>query len=160
MIYLNDTVDNKLLALKEQTGALLWSNSPSSSGDLTVANGAIYITIQSACNLEALSATTGTTLWQYNTMDWSSSCIEGTPAVANGVVFVGSSDNYDPDCYCSAVFMLSAANGTALNEIEEDFGDSTNGNDPIVVANGTLYYSATGNVYAYRLPGTVSKKSA
>jgi len=155
IIYLSDTVNNKLLALKEQTGALLWSsmypNSYATPSDPSVANGVVYITIRSSCNLEALSATTGVILWQYNTMD-QTTCIEDTPAVANGVVFVGSSDDYDPDCYCSAVYMLSATTGAVVGGIEEDFGDSPNGSNPIVVVNGTLYYSATGNVYAYRLP--------
>ncbi|MGI9058608.1 MAG: PQQ-binding-like beta-propeller repeat protein [Ktedonobacteraceae bacterium] len=163
IIYLSDTVDNKLLALKEQTGALLWSNTYPNSyatpSDPSVANGVVYITLQSACNLEALSATTGAILWQYNSVD-QTTCIENTPAVANGVVYAGSSDDQDPDCYCSTVYMLSAATGAVVGGIEEDSGDSPNGNDPIVVVNGTLYYSATGSVYAYHLPGTVSKKSA
>jgi outer membrane protein assembly factor BamB len=155
IIYLSDTVNNKLLALKEQTGALLWSsmspNSYATPSDPSVANGVVYITWRNySCNLEAHSATTGVILWQYNTMD-QSTCLQDTPAVANGVVYVGSSDDNDPDCYCSAVYMFSAITGAVVGGIEEDFGDSTNGSNPIVVVNGTLYYSATGDVYAYRL---------
>lgn len=152
MIYLNDTTDGKLLALKEQTGALLWSNG-SPSSDPAVANGVVYITIQSACNLQALSATTGAVLWQYNSMD-QSVCIEDTPTVANGVVFVGSSDErFAPTCFCSDVYELSATTGVLLGAPEDDFSDGNlNDNNPIIVVNGTLYYFEANTVQAYRLP--------
>lgn len=156
MIYLNDTADGKLLALNEQTGALKWSvanpNGYLFGGDPSVANGVVYITEPSLCNLEALSAATGALLWQYNSLGIPT-CIDRTAVVANGVVFVGSSDEYDPDCACSAVYEFSATTGVLAGYIEDDvYVDYPSGNDPIVVVNGIVYYSATNSVYTYHLP--------
>lgn len=157
MIYVNDRTDSKLLALNEQTGALVWSNAYSSlyasASDPSVANGVVYLTIPTDCNLQALSGATGSLLWQYNTID-QAMCLEGAPIVANGIVFVGSSDaRFAPTCFCSDVYELSATTGTPVGGQEDGFSDGgLNSNNPIIVVNGTLYYFESGTVQAYRLP--------
>ncbi len=148
MIYLNDTADGKLLALNEQTGALVWSGGTSSNP--AVANGVVYVT-STSCTLEALSATTGAVLWQYYSFYDYYTCIVGTPVVANGVIFVGGSDSSAPDCYCTAVYAFSTITGVPAGYIERDNGDAVSADNPIVVVNGTLYFSAADGLNAYHL---------
>lgn len=151
-IYMSDPADSKLLALSDQTGALLWSrmepNYPQAYSDPAVANGVVYVTVPGICTIEALSGATGAVQWQYASFD-QPTCVQDTPIIANGVVYVGATDDQDPDCYCTAVYSMSAANGAQLGYIEDDNGESISGESPVVVVNGVLYYAAPDGVYAY-----------
>src|SRR5260370_33893704 len=62
-----------------------------SYSSLTVAKGIVYSGAYTgvAPNVYALNATTGAILWSYTT----GNAIESSPAVVNGVVYIGSFDN-------------------------------------------------------------------
>ena len=90
-------------------------------------------------NVYALNATTGATpkLWSFKAVYWGDS----SPAVANGVVYVGTQDQH--------IDALKAATGAELWSF-------TTGNAVLscpAVANGMLYVgSGDGNLYAFHLP--------
>jgi outer membrane protein assembly factor BamB len=68
-----------------------------------------------------------------------------SPAVANGVVYVGSSDG--------KVYALNAATGAQ----EWAYTTGANADSSPAVANGVVYVgSEDGNVYAFSLPGGTS----
>ncbi len=96
-----------------------------------MANGVVYV--GSGDNIYALNATTGTLLWSYTTGDW----VFSSPAVANGVVYVGSRDGN--------VYALNASTGTLLwSYATGEYVDSSP-----AVANGVVYVgSENNNVYA------------
>ena len=85
----------------------------------------------------ALNGRTGDTLWLRLDVGGASS-----PAVANGVVYVGSDDN--------KFYALKTTTGEILwNYPTGDYVDSSP-----AVANGKVYVgSYDGNVYAFHLPG-------
>ncbi len=143
-------------AFNEQTGALLWSKNIGASSDPSVANGIVYV--EAPCNLEALSTSTGALLWTFDKMDIGY-CVENTPIIANGVVYVGSSN--DDSSGEGNFFMLNATTGTPVGQVSIDTGVMSNNISPSVVVNGTVYCLANGALYAYRLPSiATSKKSA
>ncbi len=75
-----------LNALNASTGALLWNYSL--FGSPAVAGGVVYFGGSGDNNLYALNASTGALLWSYTT----GGTVETRPAIANGVVYVGSDD--------------------------------------------------------------------
>jgi outer membrane protein assembly factor BamB len=75
-----------LNALNASTGALLWNSSL--FGSPAVAGGVVYFGGSGDNNLYALNASTGASLWSYTT----GGTVETRPAIANGVVYVGSDD--------------------------------------------------------------------
>ncbi len=86
------TNNDNAYALNTKTGVLLWnSTGVSAYSSLTVANGIVYSGAYTgvAPNVYALNATTGAILWSYTT----GNAIESSPAVVNGVVYIGSFDN-------------------------------------------------------------------
>jgi len=89
-------------------------------------------------NLYALNATTGAKLWNYTSRGW----VESSPAVANGVIYVGSDDQL---ATAGNVYAINAATGAKL------WNFTTGGevhSSPAVV-NGLLYVgSEDGKVYA------------
>jgi outer membrane protein assembly factor BamB len=83
----------------------------------------------------ALNASTGVLLWSYAT----GAPVESSPAVANGVVYVGSGD-YN-------LYALNASTGVLLWNYANGPGQSSP-----AVANGMVYVgSVFGNVYAFGL---------
>jgi outer membrane protein assembly factor BamB len=74
-----------LFALNATTGALLWSSALGSVP--AVAGGVVYIV--GGNDLYALNAHTGALLWSYAT----GGGVTSRPAIANGVVYIGSYDN-------------------------------------------------------------------
>jgi uncharacterized repeat protein (TIGR01451 family) len=78
----------------------------------------------------ALNASTGALLWSYKTGD-----IGGAPAVANGIVYVGSANG---------LYALNASTGALLWSRTSQYGA-----DSPAVANGVVYFSSgDGSVYA------------
>jgi outer membrane protein assembly factor BamB len=73
-----------LFALNATTGALLWSSAL--GGAPAVADGVVYIV--GGNDVYALNATTGAFLWSYAT----GGGVSTRPAIANGVVYIGSDD--------------------------------------------------------------------
>ena len=106
------------------------------ASDAVVANGLVYATslIGNTYNVFALNASTGGHVWRYTTVG----NIHGSsPAVANGVVYVGSGDHN--------VYALDASRGTPIWKYTTgDWIDSAP-----AVANGVVYIaSEDGNLYA------------
>lgn len=148
MIYLSDTANNSLLALSEQAGVVRWSerypNIPPSPSDPSVANGVIYVI--GDCMLDALSATTGAVLWQFDGSA-SGDCLTGTTTIANGVIYaMGTVDQNN-----GFVDMFSTY-GVLVRRLGTS---NTIGITSPVVVNGTLYYSDEYGTYAYSLTSSV-----
>jgi len=82
------SADGHLYALNSTTGQLRWIYNGSFwfNGGPAVANGMVYATSD---QVYALNALTGTLVWNYSTY-----VIDSSPAVADGMVFVGSLDGY------------------------------------------------------------------
>src|ERR1700674_1365913 len=130
------SADRNIYALNARTGAKLWSYS---TGDpifssTAVANGLVYFGVGSS--IDALSAQTCNLLWSYET---GGCCEESSPAVANGVVYVGSADGN--------LYALNARTGARLWNYPTG---TTVGSSP-AVANGVVYVgSDDSNLYAFR----------
>jgi outer membrane protein assembly factor BamB len=124
------TVGN-IVALNADTGSWVWTRSlgDNSCQDMpAVADGVLYFNSQppgSFTELDALDAGTGTLLWRHASL-WSVS----EPAVADGVVYVGSVN--------SNVYALDARTGALLWTYTA--GDWVAA--PPVVANGIVYVSS------------------
>jgi len=100
-----------------------------------VANGTVYV--GGGFNLNAFNAATGELLWSAPT----GFTIDSSPAVANGVVYVGSYDNY--------VYAFDAATGQLIWRAPTGFYVESSP----AVANGVVYVgSDDGNLYAFGLP--------
>jgi outer membrane protein assembly factor BamB len=83
-----------------------------------------------------LNASSGELLWTYATGSW----VGSSPAVANGVVYVGSNDDN--------MYALEAETGLKLWSYTANGGVSS----PPAVANGMVYVgSDNGKVYAFGL---------
>jgi outer membrane protein assembly factor BamB len=79
--------DGRIYALSASTGALRWSQTVSEysiGSSAAVADGVVYV--DSDTGLVALDAATGKVLWQ----QWVGEVQVSSPAVANGVVYVGT----------------------------------------------------------------------
>ena len=96
--------------------------------------------------LYALDATTGAHLWGYTTR----SPIESSPAVANGVVYVGVGVNDNN------VYALNASTGALL--WQSPVG-AVSYSSP-AVANGVVYVGSGDNVYAFSEKGGLASRSA
>jgi outer membrane protein assembly factor BamB len=138
-----------LYALSASSGSLIW-NFPVPYGDYmcspAVANGIVYIG-QFGCDAPpsgydffALSAATGGLIWEFrdrtDVSQWGTG-ISSSPAVANGIVYVGSCNGM--------MYALNAASGTQV------WNYTCGGQvwSSPAVANGIVYVGSTnGNVYA------------
>jgi outer membrane protein assembly factor BamB len=123
-------------------GSIWWNSSPA------VANGDVYVGGKPDCNgygcdtgidhnLYVFDATTGARLWAAPT----GAQVLSSPAVSNGVVYVGSGDN--------KLYAFDAAKGTQLWTATT--GGSVDSSP--AVANGMVYVgSSDGKLHAYGLP--------
>jgi len=95
--------DGELLCLNESEGQLLWTTyiggGPLSSP--AIQNGTIYIT--STIGVDAVDLQTGASIWDFATT-WP---VTSTPAVADGMVFVGTENN-------DRVYALNQSNGNPV----------------------------------------------
>jgi outer membrane protein assembly factor BamB len=119
-------------ALNANNGAKLWSFAvdgfPWSS---TVANGVVYI---ADGTVDALNASTGAKLWSFAT----SGTVVSSPTVANGVVYIASTDG-----------TLSALNASTGAKLWDFAADGFALESSPAVANGVVYVSSEDhNVYA------------
>ncbi len=125
--------DHSVYALKSENGSLLWSyQTGSSAGDLTVTGGVVYATSQDD-SVYALNASNGEKLWSYKT----NSMILYAPAVADGVVYVGSGN-------------LDALN-TLTGRLLWSFGYSNSNPSSPAVANGVVYFFTSNDGVLYGL---------
>ena len=126
VVYVNSLVG--IYALNAKTGAPVWSN-VAGNGSPTVANGVVYL------GSNALNASTGNLLWSNTTV----ADVEGTPALADRVVYVESYTD-------GGVYALDAATGAVLWVYHTNFPYLKS--SP-AVANGVVYIGAMDfNVYA------------
>jgi hypothetical protein len=102
-----------------------------------VANGVVYIASNDG-ELFALNASTGAKLWTFTSGD----LIGSSPAVANGIVYVGSTNTY----------ALNATTGAKL------WTSNTGANSSPAVANGVVYVGAGSSLGL--VPGTVDALNA
>jgi outer membrane protein assembly factor BamB len=130
------------------TGALAWTAAAATlTSGPAVANGIFYTGGLYRGPLYAFNATTGATLWTATT-----DSID-TPAVANGIVYVGSYDGSS-----STLNAFNATTGAALWSAPTGTFRTVNAYNPYnysapVVANGVVYIgSGDGNIYAFGLP--------
>lgn len=143
------TVSNgEVIALNASTGAPLWTFGFFNRNGIAspaLANGVVYVSIGGAPDqLYAFDATTGAVLWQTAVSN-----SQSTPAVANGVIYTGSSDHN--------VYAFDASKGTKLWSFTTGYQIPSS---PAVV-NGVVYIgSSDGNMYAFHLPGTNAKLTA
>jgi len=117
--------DDNVYALRASNGALLWHYETGSFvNGLAVTDGMVYATSQDH-SIYALSASNGARLWSFAT----GGPIYSAPAVANGVIYIGSDDTH-------GVYALNARTGDEL----------WSGNGPVVsspaVANGVVYVNS------------------
>ncbi len=129
--------DGSLYALDAGTGSLLWRFATLSEGNTqdapVVANGIVYIT---SGDIYALNANAGALIWEAGGY-----CgVKGTPAVANGVVFVGGY-TCPPNHQYGYVYAFDAGTGFSLWSYPT-LGDVF---PSPAVANGVVYGGAVGD---------------
>ena len=98
---------------------------PRRSGKWPVANGIVHVGSRVDASVYALNASTGQKLWTFPT----AGIVDSSPAVAKGVVYVGSDD--------SNVYALNARTGAKL----WSFPTGSQVRSSPVVANGMVYVS-------------------
>jgi outer membrane protein assembly factor BamB len=101
------SLNGDVYALNASTGSPLWtyatgSYSTSVYSSHAVANGVVYGGTDLFNHVYALNASTGAVLWIYATDNW----VFSSPAVTNGVVYVGSMSG--------SVYALKASTGAPL----------------------------------------------
>jgi outer membrane protein assembly factor BamB len=82
-----------LKALDVETGALVWTAPAYSVWSPAVANGVVYASNVNG-EWDAFDAQDGTQLWSVITASCGGSCANGTPAVANGILYLPGPDNF------------------------------------------------------------------
>jgi len=149
------TILNQLCAFDEGTGMVRWQYT--TAGIIfspAVSNGVVYIGVSLLIELQpyvvqnsvyALDAATGVLLWQSPLGVTAGGTINDpltTPAVANGVVYIGEAEyTYPQQCSVSAI---NATTGAHLWRFMTGAPTS-----PPAVANGVVYFGTNdGNVYA------------
>jgi outer membrane protein assembly factor BamB len=143
--------DGSIYALNASTGVLLWSEAAGYVGEFSpaVANGVVYFgggvasgnPVDTDYKLYALNASTGAKLWSYAI--GTNVALAASPAVANGVVYLESSDG--------TMLALNASTGARLwSYATPDVTNETLISGPAVV-NGTVYIASGKTVYAFGL---------
>jgi eukaryotic-like serine/threonine-protein kinase len=118
-----------------KTSHLLWQATLDNAvrSSITISGSTAYVGTMSG-NVYALDAITGSTLWTYNT----GTKIFTTPTVANGMVYVGSADNWN-------YYALNAADGSLAWSFHTGGGTFSS----VTVVNNIAYIGSTDkNMYA------------
>ncbi len=100
-------------ALNAVTGGTIWSHNLCGcriAGSPMVINGVVYIGAANA-RLYALNASTGATIWSTLLTSQTAAEIWSSPAVSNGLVFVGVASHADSPCVKGAVYGINASTG-------------------------------------------------
>ena len=126
--------DGTVLAVTADTGHLLWRQEfLSNTTGLSVINDTVYVG-SNGQYFYAINARTGTVRWEYPT-----GVDQGSPAIADGVAYVGSVATGD------TLFALNANTGVPLWSSQTNGGSYSSPAE----ANGILYIgSFNGNIYA------------
>jgi outer membrane protein assembly factor BamB len=118
--------NSTIYALGANNGSLIWSSEVALESNISVGDGIVYLPSADG-NLYALDAYSGDELWKYA----SPNLHPGESAVANGVVYVGMSNNSGQ----GRIVALDTSSGDVVWE----YGDTTF--IAPSVANGSLYVS-------------------
>ncbi len=138
VVYVGSWTTGKLFALDATTGAVRWSYTTGYSlAGPTVVNGVVYVPLDGADigtgGVDAINAATGALKWFRATGNY----VYTTPAVADGLVYVGSGDH--------KIYALKAANGA----VKWTYTTGLDVTASAAVANGVVYDGSNdGNVYA------------
>ena len=131
-VYVSGPFDARLYALDASTGATIWTvASPYGWGEPALAGGILYATMAhglGSCDLRALDAATGAGVWTIP--GGPNVCVASDPAVANGVLFHGSS---------GVLMARNAATGAFLSSDSPTPGRPLSSITSVVVANGAVY---------------------
>jgi outer membrane protein assembly factor BamB len=154
------TSDGNIYALNAVTGVKMWSFTTTGAVESSpaVANGVVYVgdalSYYFGGHLYALNASTGALLWSYaigNAEEFgSTSSVVASPAVANGVVYVNSTDLSEP----SNLYAFNANTGAKLWSYADGNAEENFNSSPAIV-DGVVYIVAGGdsgdNVYAFSM---------
>ena len=149
--------ENDFFALNASTGALLWSTEgvgpPTSFSPPAVADGVVYVAAADALDrsydVYAANASTGALLWSFQKAGspYADEGPFGAPAVANGVVYIGSEGTTVPVPDFVPIpgnlYALNASTGAEL----WSYKTGNIGGAP-AVANGIVYAGSDNGVYA------------
>jgi len=153
----DEGVGNSFFALNASTGALLWSSEgvgpPTSFSPAAVANGVVYVSVADALDrsyfVYAANASTGAALWSFQRAGspYADEGPFGSPAVANGVVYIGSDGTNVPGPGFVPIpgnlYALNASTGAVL----WSYKTGNVGGAP-AVANGIVYAGSVNGLYA------------
>jgi outer membrane protein assembly factor BamB len=156
--YGNNT--QQLLKLNAATGAVLWSRDLGACGESTIVSGSMVF-LNSCNTLYALSAATGSTVWQVSGADaaavagglvfsgaaafnatngslvWSNPTYSGgSTAVANGVVYVDAG---------TQIFMLNSSTGAHLGSISLPPSSNAGFDGAVIPVDGRVYVCSVGS---------------
>jgi outer membrane protein assembly factor BamB len=132
VVYAPGAQRDRITALDASTGSALWTRRVCEPGTPALADGVLFVplgNIFAECGREAiiaLDAGTGAALWR---MDLLGSLVPSPPAVANGVVYIRSSER---------LTIIDASSGLLLNQIDLGSGFAPPAPAPIVV-NGMVF---------------------
>jgi hypothetical protein len=135
IVYVTDAYGS-LWAFDATTGANLWSRGLGSgvgSRIPVVANGLVYVNAVDSAGLSAFNATTGVPLWQTSNYSGSNVGPGGSPAVANGIVYVTSDSKLSAFNATTGALLWSANTGSPCGCFVTNFP---------AIANGVVYTSA------------------
>jgi polyvinyl alcohol dehydrogenase (cytochrome) len=151
-------------ALDASTGALLWSRRVGAqvNGSAAIASGVVYVPVNidessgtGNPSVVALQLTTGAPLWQTTIDKQPGADVYGSPVVANGTVYIGTSASYAEDNLPGAhdrgsVVALSASTGAVeWKTYTVPAGDDGGAvwSTPAIDTSTGLLYVGTGNAY-------------
>jgi polyvinyl alcohol dehydrogenase (cytochrome) len=169
VVYFPDWGGN-IWALNAATGKAIWHNQISAYGlpaktvsrtSPAVINGILYIGTQKDANLLALNAATGKLMWKTQLDSHPLAVITGSPAVFDGMVFIGvasseesaaESATYKCCSFRGSVVAVDAMTGKIdwqTSTVPEGYtGGAVWGSNPVVNAARKLVYIGTGNNYS------------
>jgi polyvinyl alcohol dehydrogenase (cytochrome) len=169
VVYFPDWGGN-IWALNAATGKAIWHNQISAYGlsaktvsrtSPAVINGILYIGTQKDANLLALNAATGKLMWKTQLDSHPLAVITGSPAVFDGMVFIGvasteesaaESPTYKCCSFRGSVVAVDAMTGKIdwqTSTVPEGYtGGAVWGSNPVINAARKLVYIGTGNNYS------------
>jgi polyvinyl alcohol dehydrogenase (cytochrome) len=158
-------------ALDAATGKLLWSRTvgPQVNGSAAIAGGVVYVPVNideaggtGSPSVVALKLSDGAPLWQTTIDDQPGSDVYGSPVVANGTVYIGTSASYAeqhlPGVHDrGSVVALDATTGAVVwRTYTVPAGDDGGAvwSTPAIDTGDGLLYVGTGNAYHAPAAGT------
>jgi outer membrane protein assembly factor BamB len=173
IIYCSPSLDNGVLyissgttlyALKATTGVRLWSYTASPLdylGNVAITNGVAYVTSNNynlnTYKISSLNSNTGRLIWSYDT----GGEIYTSPAVGNGIVYIGTFDDklYALNATAGALLWSYTTGGKIYSSVTIANGVVYIGSDRMYALNattGTLLWTAFGGYFGYSSPAVAN----